>query len=429
MLEAITAISGNFRDTMQMNLTQLGIDQHISPWLLLLCLMGVIVLVCVTAFYATRFALLRSLDGLLRKGNFTWLRMAKKHRVFHRVVWLVPLMIAYMTIPLIEISHFPLVTFMSFGLQMAFLIAMIFVGVLTINAFLNSMEESYRHLAISKQYSIKSYLQVVKIFIYVFAAILMVSVLFDQSPVYFLTGLGAMTAVVMLIFKDSILGFVASIQMTAYDILRVGDWVEIPSFGADGTVIDISLNTIKIQNFDNTIVTIPSYVILTNGVKNWRGMKESGGRRIKRSFFVDVNSIKFCDAALLEKLSKIGLLHGKIKDLVSNGDGREHVHADIAALTKIEHCVSNLTLFRAYLEEYLRKHPLIHPGMTFLVRELQDQGAGIPVELYIFTSDTNWNVHERVQAEIFDHIFAIMPLFDLSAFQHLSGAACSIKAK
>src|SRR3990167_9902737 len=200
MLEAITALSGNFRDTMQMNLAQLGVDQHVSPWFLLLFLLGGILLVSAVTFYVTRFALLRSLGGLLGKRDFTWLRMAKKHSVFHRVVWFVPLLICFVSIPLIEVTELPLVTAVSFGLQIFLLLAMIALGVMTINAFLNSMEESYRHLAISKQYSIKSYLQVVKIFVYLFAAILVVSVIFDQSPVYFLTGLGAMTAVAMLIF-------------------------------------------------------------------------------------------------------------------------------------------------------------------------------------------------------------------------------------
>lgn len=423
----LESLSGNMKNALQINLAQVGIGPHFSVWLLLLTIVIGIIFVSMIGFYVTRFVMLRSIAGLARNGNLKWMGLLEKHRVMHRLVWFVPLMLCYVALPLIDITQIPFINVLSLVMQSALLIAMIFVGVATMNAILNCVEESYRSLEISRKYSIKSYLQVIKIFTYLFAGILVVSVLFDQSPLYYLTGLGAMTAIIMLIFKDSIQGFVASIQMSAYDILRLGDWVEIASYGADGTVIDISLNTIKVQNFDKTIVTIPSSAILTAGVKNWRGMKESGGRRIKRSFFVDVSSIKFCNAKLLEKISRIGLMRERLHQITKGSDAREQVYSEISSIINTDHCVSNLTLFRAYLEEYLRTHPRIHSGMTFLVRELQDQGTGIPVELYIFTNDTDWGIYESVQAEIFDHIFAIMPLFELSAFQHSSGSICQIQ--
>lgn len=425
----LDAIAGTIQDKVQDNFSLFGLSPHLSVWALLLMIVIGIALVSTIAFYVVHSLFLRFIHRISRKSRLSWIKLAEKNRVVHRAAWIMPLLITYLSVPLITLTKLPLMQPIALTVQLVTLVSLILATVLVITSFLNSIEEGYRNLAISSQYSIKSYIQVIKIIVYLFATILVISALMNKSPTYLLTGLGAMTAVTMLVFKDSILGFVASIQISAYDIVRVNDWIEMPKFGADGTVFDISLNTIKVRNFDNTIVTIPSYTILTEGVKNWRGMQESGGRRIKRAFFVDVASIKFCDSKLLSKISRIGILNERLGTIL-NGDeqgAESEVYSQIASIVNTDHCVTNLTLFRAYLESYLRKHPKIHNSMTFLIRELQDQGKGIPVELYLFTNDTNWGVYEGVQADIFDHIFAVLPLFELKAFQHISGNALQMK--
>jgi miniconductance mechanosensitive channel len=226
-----------------------------------------------------------------------------------------------------------------------------------------------------------------------------VSLLLNKSPIVFLTGLGALSAVLMLVFKDTILGFVTNIQVAALDLIRVGDWITIPSAGVDGDVMDVSINTVKIRNFDKTISTLPTYTLINNSVQNWRGMTETGGRRIKRSISIDINTIKFCDAELINKL--------KNEEYLKDFDFSKKP--------------TNVTVFRTYMESYLRQHPKIHLGLTFLVRELQPTETGLPVELYIFTNDTNWVNYEGIQADIFDYAFASLPIFDLRAFQSISG--------
>ncbi|OGT63561.1 MAG: hypothetical protein A3E85_04600 [Gammaproteobacteria bacterium RIFCSPHIGHO2_12_FULL_45_12] len=418
----LEALAGTLKTTVQQNISLFGLRPDIAIWLWFAMLMAGIGLASLILFYVSRFIALKFVANLIRNGKFPWINVANQCKVFDKLIWFVPLLFLYVAMPLMTLINLSDMEIMVSVIQQILMIVMIGLGVFVTSAMLNSINAIYHQMAIARQYSIKSYIQFIKMIVYLFGMVLIVSALLDKSPAYLLTGLGAMTAIGMLVFKDSILGMVASIQMTAYDIVRVGDWIEIPDFGADGTVLDISLNTIKVRNFDNTIVTIPSYVILTNGIKNWRGMKESGGRRIKRSFFVDVNSIKFCDSALIEKISRIGLLKSTLSALLGNQDeNRAMMNEGITAVFQTDHCVTNLTVFRTYLELYLKQHPRIHSQMTLLVRELQDQGSGIPVELYVFTSDTDWNIYESVQAEIFDHIFAVLPLFDLMAFQHLSG--------
>lgn len=431
----LNSIASSISAKLQSNYTLLGLNHDLSVWLLFVFIVLGIAIVSTIAFYAFRFVVLHfvaSLVAVTGKGShkFPWLEVSYKHKLFHRLSWFVPLLIIYVSLPLAVLTKLPFVDIAVSALQTMLLVMMVCCGVMVLNAFLNSVDAGYRELPISKQYSIKSYLQVIRIIVYLIAVILVISTLLDKSPAYLITGLGAMTAIGMLVFKDSILGFVASIQITAYDMVRVGDWIELPRYGADGTVRDISLNTIKVQNFDNTFVTIPSYMVLTDGIKNWRGMSESGGRRIKRSFNVDVNSIKFCDSKLLDRISRIGLMNERVTRMLNDHDPeRRRVYSEISSIVNTDSCVTNLTLFRAYLEEYLSRNPKIHSGMTFLIRELQDKGTGIPVELYLFTNNTRWGVYESVQAEIFDHIFAIMPLFDLKAFQHLSGTSLQLRAQ
>ena len=237
-----------------------------------------------------------------------------------------------------------------------------------------------------------------------------------------LTGLGAMTAVLILVFKDSILGFVASMQLSMNDMVRIGDWIEMPKFGADGDVIDVTLHTVKVQNWDKTITTIPSYALISDSFKNWRGMSESGGRRIKRAVNIDVNSIRFCDEAMLHRFEKNNLLKGYLQTKQSELTEYNTKHGnDPQDLINARH-LTNVGTFRAYMVEYLKNHPNIHQNMTFLVRQLPPGEHGLPIELYVFSNDQDWVNYEGIQSDIFDHLLAIAPQFGLRIFQRPSGA-------
>ncbi|RDI44530.1 mechanosensitive ion channel family protein [Aquicella lusitana] len=422
----LTSVENLIQNYMQNGFASFNTSAGTSSWLILLVIVTGIFLISIVSFYLVRYLLLRFTATLSTRPSYIWIQSAYGHRFFHRLSLLIPSFIIYSSIHLIEITGLPTLPSAVKLIETLALVYMIIIGAFTISSLLNSIETRYQYLKIARHYSIKSYLQVAKIILYCLTGILVISVFVNKSPMYFLTGLGAMTAVILLIFRDSILGFVASIQLSAYDMVRIGDWIEMPNFGADGNVIDISLNTIKIQNFDKTIVTIPSYALLSNGVKNWRGMSESGGRRIKRAFFVDVNSIKFCDETLFNRLSQIPLLRTRLQHAKEGlNQSNDHMIAKLAHAN--ERCMTNLTAFRIYLEAYLQQHPKVHHEMTFIVRELETSGKGIPIELYLFSNDIDWARYEKIQADIFDYIYAILPLFELRAFQYLSGSGLEFR--
>ena len=267
----------------------------------------------------------------------------------------------------------------------------------------------------------KSYLQVFKLIVNLFAVIIFVAVLSGNSPLYLLSGIGALTAVLMLIFKDTILSLVSSIQISSNDLFKVGDWVEAPQFGADGDVIDIALHTIKIQNWDKTISIIPTHKLVDSSFKNWRGMSDSGGRRIKRSIKIDMNSIKFCSQEMIEKYKNIKILSEYISNKVKE-ISEHNKENSISVDTQINgRSLTNIGTFRAYIESYLKSNRNIHDGMTFLVRQLSPQSDGVPIEIYVFSNDTNWVNYESIQSDIFDHLIAIIPEFELRVFQNPTG--------
>jgi len=295
------------------------------------------------------------------------------------------------------------------------------IGVYLVNAFLNSLLDIYNTTQFAATRPIKGYIQLIKIFIYGMAGILMVAYLFKKDPWDLVIGLGTMAAVLLLIFKDTILGFVASIQLSANNMVKLGDWVTVPKHNADGTVIDITLNTVKVQNWDKTIATIPTYALVSESFSNWKGMEESGGRRIKRSVLIDVNTIKFCDEEMLGRFEKFDLIRGyvreKEKELHDYNKGKNLSDED-----KISgRHQTNVGIFRKYLEVYLRQHPFVHQNMTFLVRQLQPTSEGLPIEIYVFSNQQEWAKYEAVQADIFDHVMAVIPEFELRVFQQFSG--------
>ena len=260
-----------------------------------------------------------------------------------------------------------------------------------------------------------------KLIINLFGIIIIISILSNKSPLYLLSGIGALTAVLMLVFKDTILSFVSSIQITSNDLFKVGDWVEAPQFGADGDVKDIALHTVKIQNWDKTISIIPTHKLIDSSFKNWRGMSESGGRRIKRSINIDVNSIKFCTESMLERYEKFDLIKEYIKNKLSEIEGH-NISKDVTHEALVNgRALTNIGTFRAYIFAYLKNHPKIHQDMTFLIRQLAPTENGVPIQIYVFINDTNWVNYESVQSDIFDHFLAIAPEFDLRVFQNPTG--------
>jgi miniconductance mechanosensitive channel len=293
---------------------------------------------------------------------------------------------------------------------------------MAIGAFLDILNTLYQRRPNAHLKPIKGYLQVIKIAIYAIAAILMVAALIDRSPLILLSGLGAMAAVLMLIFQDTLLSLVASVQISSSDIIRVGDWVEMPNLNADGDVIDIALHTVKVQNWDKTITTIPTRRFITDPFKNWRGMQESGGRRIKRALYLDQTSVHFLSNEEIARLRRFMLLDEyldhKDQELL-DWNTRLAEHSKEAVNTRR---ITNIGSFRAYVEHYLRHNPHIHQHMTLLVRQLSPTADGLPLEIYCFTNTTAWNAYEGIQSDIFDHLLAILPEFGLRVFQHPSGA-------
>ncbi|MFA7386763.1 MAG: mechanosensitive ion channel family protein [Thiohalobacteraceae bacterium] len=293
---------------------------------------------------------------------------------------------------------------------------------LAFSALLDIVNLVYQRRPDAASRSIKGYLQVVKILIFAIAALLIIAALIDRSPLILLSGLGAMAAVLMLIFQDTLLSLVASVQISSSDMLRIGDWIEMPQLNADGDVIDIALHTVKVQNWDKTITTIPTKRLISESFKNWRGMQESGGRRIKRSLYLDQQSVHFLGPDEYRHLQNFNLLTDYLKDKQRDIDAWNARLSDTGQTPMNTRRLTNIGCFRAYVERYLRSHPGIHKSLTLIVRQLSPTGDGLPLEVYCFTNTTAWVAYEGIQSDIFDHLIAILPEFGLRLFQHPSGA-------
>jgi len=293
---------------------------------------------------------------------------------------------------------------------------------LAIGAALSLANTIYERRPDAAKRPIKGYVQVLKIVLYLGAAILIVAALMEQSPLLLLSGLGAMAAVLMLVFKDTILSLVASVQLTSNDMLRVGDWIEMPQLNADGAVIDIALHTVKVQNWDKTITTIPTHRLIQESYKNWRGMSESGGRRIKRALLLDQNCIRFLTESERREIANIRLVHEHLDRKLSEIAAWNAELGPAAVLPANQRRVTNIGTFRAYVVQYLRANPRIAQDMTLIVRQLAPTAQGLPLEIYCFTATTAWVDYEDIQSDIFDHLLAIMPEFHLRPFQEPSGS-------
>jgi miniconductance mechanosensitive channel len=371
---------------------------------------------CILVNWAIHRFLVRGVEKLVLRSASRWDDALHDAEVFHRLAPLLPALVLWFGVgALPEVSEPVVVIATRVAVS-----TVILVAARALAALLTAANQIYSAIPENRDRPIRGYIQVVKIVVVIVAAILILATLLDRSPLIFLSGIGAMTAVILLIFRDTILSLVASVQITGNDMVRVGDWIEMPQFGADGDVIDVALHTVKVQNWDKTITTIPTHRLISDSFKNWRYMSLSGGRRIKRSLSIDMTTVRFLTPEETERLSRVSLLSDYIaekrEEIARHNEGRDPDGGpDLRRLT-------NLGTFRAYVERYLRAHPKIHGGMTLIVRQLAPAPTGIPIEIYCFTNTTEWAVYEGIQSDLFDHFLSVAPEFGLRAFQSPSGA-------
>ncbi len=391
----------------------LGLDQTVAELLFLGAIIAAVGVFCVAAYVTARAVLSVLLAYVAGKTRTSWDDILVESRLFSRLALFAPAVVVYLSAYAFSAAQE--------GIQRAVLAYMVFVGVLACNSLLRGVSAIYRTLDVSRNRPIKGFVQIARIVIFFLAGVFILSALMGKSPWVFLTGMGALTALLLLIFKDTLLGLVASFQITAADMVREGDWISMPGYGADGDVIDVSLHTVKVRNWDKTITTIPTYALVSDSFKNWRGMEESGGRRIKRAIHIDMNTITFCTDEMLEKFEKIQFL----SDYVSAKRAEVEEHNRETGADPDQRVngrrLTNVGTFRAYVVAYLKNHPKIHQNMTFLVRQLAPGADGLPLEIYVFSNDQAWARYEEIQADLFDHVLAVIPEFGLRVFQNPSG--------
>jgi miniconductance mechanosensitive channel len=389
-------------------------EYPLAVQLVAISLLGIL---CVLSYVVSKRILLAAVTRFVENSPVSWDNKLHKHKVFHRLSDLAPVITAY-----IGIAHIPeLHETAAYVIQRIANASMVILVVLAIVGFLNAAHEIYAARPAAKHRPIKGYIQIVKLFLYIMGTIVAITTLLDRSPWMFLSGIGAMTAVIMLVFKDTLLSLVASVQLTSNDMVRVGDWIEVPQHGADGDVIDIALHTVKVENWDRTITAIPTYDLISSGFKNWRNMPIAGGRRIKRSVYIDTSSIHYLADDEIDRLSRFVLLTDYIARKRAELAEYNAAHCPDPAFLANSRRLTNIGTFRAYVDAYLRQHTGINQHMILMVRQLSPTPDGLPIELYCFTNQTAWTAYEAIQSDIFDHVFAIAPEFGLRIYQHPSG--------
>ncbi len=369
------------------------------------------------AYLFVRRGVVRAMNVVIQRSRVSWDDIFMSHRVLEKLAYVVPALVLSLLVPMALAEYHLLSSLASRLLSVAIVVLL----VRAIFSAFDAANEIADVNLVSRRLPIKSFVQLFKLFLFFVAIIISISVLANQSPLIFLSGLGVATGLVMLVFRDTILGFVAGIQLAANRMVSPGDWIQMDKYGADGAVEEVSLTTVKVQNWDKTITMIPAYVLVSDAFKNWRGMSESGGRRIKRSVLIDIDTIGFLSEEDELRLSKINHLKTYLSDKQSELSQHNATVVDPDSPVN-RRKLTNIGTFRAYMLAYLKQHPQIHQDMTLLVRQLASSKEGVPIEIYIFTNDTRWAVYEDIQADIFDHIFAILPEFNLKAFQAPSGA-------
>ncbi|NLN62703.1 MAG: mechanosensitive ion channel family protein [Myxococcales bacterium] len=400
-------------------LCHVGLADSTAQLVKIVSALFVIAVLAVAANYIAKKIIVVALTAATQRTKTTWDDALVERKVFHKLSHLAPALVIQFTIGLALYDYSPAITLIIEKLTYAY---MVVVWTMVLASFFDALHDIYSTLEIAKTRSIKGYVQLAKIVIYCFGIIVFIAILIEKSPFKLLVGMGASAAILTLVFKDTLLGLVASIQASVNNMVKPGDWIEMPGRGADGTVLEITLNTVKVQNWDRTISTFPTYALISESFTNWQGMFESNGRRIKRAIYIDMHSVKFCSDELLEKLKRIQLV-------------KEHIEtrsAEIAAFneemgydTRMPvngRRLTNLGIFRQYLEAYLQANPNINTKTTYMVRHLQPTERGIPVEIYCFSSNTAWVAYEGIQADLFDHVLASIPEFELEIFQNPSGS-------
>lgn len=387
---------------------------------------GVLIILAtsIISYYIAKYQIVRIVHKLIIKTKNTWDDALIEHNVFTRFTLLLPFLIIILITPLVLPSENIIAVFLLLFSK----VFLTFQVARSISAILNVSKSLYGETAKQKYLPLNAIIQVIKLVIYLVAVIVIIALIVNRSPVYLLSGLGALTAVLILVFQDTIKGLVASIQISANKMVVAGDWIELPKYGADGDVIEIGLNTVKVQNFDKTITTVPTYALISDSFKNWRNMYHTGARRIKRTIIIDIRSIDFYSLEKIDFLASTNLLKTYLTDkklFLENENKASVEHGQLNAIDTRQ--LTNIGTFRAYIEMYLNKNTNIRNDLTCMVRQLPATETGLPLELYCFANTTDWKQYESIQADVFDHLFAIAPHFDLRIFQHPSGFDWSAK--
>lgn len=403
----------NFLESLEVWLLNQGVNETFAQFFKVCISLASIMVIAIIANFIAKKIFLTTMARVAKRTETDWDDILVEKKFFHRLAHFAPAIVVYLTIGVALYDYSPKVTIF---IQALTKIYMVIAALLVVNSFLDTVNEIYQGLPYAKSRPIKGYLQVIKIILYTFGAIVIIGIIIDKNPSSILVGLGASTAILMLVFKDTITGLVASIQLSANDMLKIGDWIEMPSRNLDGTVKDISLTTVKVQNFDNTITTIPPFALINESYKNWRGMEESDGRRIKRSVYIDVKTIKFCTPEMLQRYKKIP----SITDYIESLNIPSGIDYTDQAMMLSAGMPTNLSIFRYYIETYLKTNPMINQNSTLIVRLMQSLEYGIPLEIYCFTEDKRFVQFEKIQSDVLDHVMAALPIFELKVFQRMS---------
>lgn len=397
-------------------LIQYGLSPFLASWLDEIISMALLLAISFVADIISRYIIHRLIERFAKYTESKWDDIFVQNKVFRYLIHIIPGVIFYLCTPIALRSTFWIMIF-----HKAVLIFIVVQILRAVKAATNSMTILYSEHEEYANKPVRVFFQVIAVLSYFTGAMLVLSILIGESFTTLFAGLGASMAILILVFKDTILGFVAGWQLSANDMLRKGDWITVPKYNADGNVEEMSLYSVKVRNFDNTITTIPPYILVSDSFQNWRGMQESGGRRIKRSVSIDIGTVKFCTPEMLERFRKIKYLTAyidKTQAELENFNAQNSVDNSILVNGRRQ---TNIGVFRAYLQEYLSNHPEINHEMTCMVRQLQPTEKGIPIELYFFTSIKDWVYYENIQSDIFDHVLAIVPQFELRIFQFPAG--------
>ena len=396
-----------------------GLPAGAAELLALAADIGVMLVLAYVADVVARRVIVVRVRRLASRSITHWDDHIARHRVLVRLAHVAPaVVIYYLAIPVF--ADYPQVQLVVRQLSLIYMIAIV---ALAVDGALNAVTEIVKAMGKARGLPVTGVAQVAKLLLFGIAAISVISLVLNRSPLLMLSGLGAVSAVLMLVFRDAILGFVAGLQISINDMVHRGDWIEMPSHGVDGDVIEVGLTTVKVQNFDKTIVTVPTYALISESFKNWRGMSESGGRRIKRAINIDMNSVRFCTEEMLARYMRIRYIEEYVERKRAEVENWNTEHGIDREDYANGRRLTNLGTFRAYIVAYLHHHPMVHDDMTFLIRHLDPTEHGLPIEIFVFSRDQNWVRYEAIQADILDHLLAIAPQFDLRVFQSPSGAA------